>query len=184
MSRIGKQPVAIADKVKITQADSVLTVEGPAGTLSLNIHPLMSVDIDEDAKVARVIPQNETEKQCKALWGMTRSLLQNMVTGVVTPFEKRLEVVGIGYGAALSGNTLSLTVGFAKEVTLPVPEGVGVVIPNPNMIQLKSADKQQIGHFAAVIRGSRPPEPYNGKGIKYAEEVIKRKAGKAFVGGT
>ena len=151
MSRVGKQPVAIADKTKVTQADSVLTVEGPSGTLSLDVHPLMSIDIDEEAKLVKVIPQNETEKECKAIWGMTRSLLQNMVTGVVTPYEKRLEVVGIGYGASLSGNTLALNVGFAKEVTLTVPEGVDVVIPNPNMIQLKCADKQKIGHFAASI---------------------------------
>ncbi|MDA0837200.1 MAG: 50S ribosomal protein L6 [Planctomycetota bacterium] len=183
MSRVGKQPVAITDKVKITQADSVLTVKGPKGALTLDIHPLVSIDIDEGAKQVKVIPRNETVKECKAIWGMTRSLLQNMVTGVVSPFERRLEVVGIGYGASLSGNTLSLSVGFAKDVKLPVPEGMEVVIPNPNMIQLKCADKQKIGHFAAVIRMTKPPEPYNGKGIKYAEEVIKRKAGKAFVGG-
>ena len=177
MSRIGKKPVAIPAGVDVKLTDRVLSVKGKAGELPLQIHDKMSVNIENDV-VTVVRPDDKRES--RALHGLTRSLIQNMVTGVVTPFEKKLEIVGVGYNASLAGNKLTLQVGFANKIILEVPSGVVCEVPDATHITVRSADKQAVGQFAAEIRGVRPPEPYKGKGVRYAGEFVRRKSGKAF----
>jgi len=179
MSRIGKKPVPISDKVEVSQKDRLITVKGPIGTLTLEHHPGVSVAVEGDP-AQLVVSRPDDSRQSRALHGLTRSLLSNMVQGVVTPFEKRLEVVGVGYQASLQGKTLSLQVGFANTIKLEIPEGVICELPSATLIVLKSSDKHKVGQFAANIRRVRPPEPYKGKGIRYQGEHIRRKAGKAF----
>lgn len=179
MSRIGKKPVSIPDKVEVTLNGRTVTVKGPISTLTLEHHPGVSVKIDTEARQI-VVERPDDSRQSRALHGLTRALLNNMVSGVVTPFEKRLEVVGVGYQAQLQGKTLSLQVGFANTIKLTVPDGVTCELPSPTLIILKSADKHIVGQFAANIRSVRPPEPYKGKGVRYQGEHIRRKAGKAF----
>lgn len=179
MSRIGKKPVAIPDKVEVSVSNGTVSVKGPSGDLSLKYHPAMSVEVDAEAKEVRVNRPDDA-RQNRALHGLTRSLINNMVTGVANPFEKKLEIVGVGYNAKLNGNTLALQVGYANTVELNVPDGVQCEVPDATHITVRSADKQAVGEFAAVIRKVRPPEPYKGKGIRYAGEHVRRKAGKAF----
>lgn len=179
MSRIGKKPIAIPAGVTVKVDAGKVTVKGKHGELSLAPHPRMTVVLDEAKKELRVERPDDV-RESRALHGLTRSLLNNMVLGVNTPWEKKLEIVGVGYQAALSGKTLSLQVGFANAVKLPVPANVIVEVPDNTHINLKSADRQAVGQFAAEIRHVRPPEPYKGKGIKYSNERIRRKAGKAF----
>lgn len=181
MSRIGKKPVAVPSGVDVRLADGVLTVKGSQGELSLRYHPAMTVSYDESARTISVTRPDD-QRQNRALHGLTRSLINNMVQGVCTPFEKRLEIVGVGYNAVLEGSTLKLSVGFANTVALPVPEGVQCEVPDPTHIVVRSPDKQKAGQFAANIRRVRPPEPYKGKGIRYQGEYVRRKAGKAFAG--
>jgi large subunit ribosomal protein L6 len=142
----------------------------------------MQVAVDEAAKQI-VISRPDDEAQNRALHGLTRALINNMVSGVVTQFEKKLEIVGVGYQASISGKSLNLQVGFANVVKLPIPAGVKCTLPDNTHIVLNSADKQAVGQFAAVIRKVRPPEPYKGKGIRYEGEHVRRKAGKAFASG-
>jgi large subunit ribosomal protein L6 len=151
--------------------------------LSFAVHPRISVAFDEGAREIRVTrPNNQREN--RALHGMTRSLIANMVTGVQKPFAKRLEVVGVGYQASVSGKELSLQVGYANTVKLPIPDKVICEVPSPTMIDVRSIDKQAVGQFAAEIRKVRPPEPYKGKGIRFQGEHVRRKAGKAFASGS
>ena len=179
MSRIGRKPVAVPSNVKVEVSGQVVKVAGPVGELAFEAHPLMAVEFDGEAAEVRVSRPDDS-RSSRALHGLTRSLIQNMVTGVVTPFEKALDIVGVGYNATLSGNSLTLQVGFANKIVLTVPNGVQCDVPQPTRIQIKGADKQVVGQFAAEIRRVRPPEPYKGKGIRYSDEVVKRKAGKAF----
>lgn len=179
MSRIGKKPIAIPAGVTVSVADGKVSVKGKHGELSLVHHPRVSVTFDSGAKEIRVERPDDV-RESRALHGLTRALLNNMVQGVDKPWEKKLEIVGVGYQASLSGKTLTLQVGFANAIKLPVPAGVTVEVPDNTHINLKGADRQAVGQFAAEIRRVRPPEPYKGKGIKYIDERVRRKAGKAF----
>jgi large subunit ribosomal protein L6 len=156
-----------------------VSVKGKHGELALEAHPRMTVVLDDGKKELRVERPGD-DREARALHGLTRALINNMVTGVTTPFEKKLEIVGVGYQAALSGKTLTLQVGFANAIKLPVPAGVTCEVPDPTHVNIKGADRQAVGQFAAEIRSVRPPEPYKGKGIKYHDERVRRKAGKAF----
>lgn len=179
MSRIGKKPVAVPEGVQVTIANGSINVSGKHGDLNLRWHPALSVDYSAaDGQI--VVSRPDDSRQSRALHGLTRSLIQNMVIGVGTPFTKRLEIHGVGYNASLSGNGLSLQVGFANTVKLTVPEGVVCEVPDATHVIVTSADKQKAGQFAAEIRGVRPPEPYKGKGVRYTGEHVRRKAGKAF----
>lgn len=179
MSRIGKKSIPVPVGTEIQVQDGEVTVKGPNGTLSWRPHPAMTVVYNEDQREVAVTRPDD-RRQYRALHGLTRSLINNMVTGVNTFFEKRLEIVGVGYNAVLDGSILQLQVGFANTVRLPVPELVRCEIPDPTHIVLKSADKQAVGQFAADVRRVRPPEPYKGKGIRFQDEHVRRKAGKAF----
>jgi len=175
MSRVGKKPIPIPDKTKITYADRVLTVEGGKGKLVQTIHP--AVDLDIDDSVMNVTMATD-DRPTRALQGLTRSLVANMITGVNQGFERKLEINGIGYRAELSGKQIILHVGYSNPVAFDLPEGISAIVEKNNNIKLSGIDKQQVGLAAAAIRRIRPPEPYKGKGIKYAEEQIRRKAGK------
>lgn len=179
MSRIGRKPVSFPAEVTVSQNGQELTVKGPIGELKLNVHPAISVDLQVDDRIIQVNRPDDTREN-RALHGLTRSLVQNMVDGVVKPFERRLTIVGVGYNASLAGSKLSLQVGFANTVVLEVPENVMVDVPSPTSVIVRSADKQAVGQFAANVRRVRPPEPYKGKGIRYESEQVRRKAGKAF----
>ena len=179
MSRIGRAPVAIPAGVKIKQDGQDVHVEGPKGKLSITLVPSISVKVDGQAlKVER----SGDEASIRALHGLSRALIANMVHGVTTGFSKDLEITGVGYRAQLQGKQLSLSVGFSHPVLMEIPQGITVEVPKPTNVIIKGFDKQAVGQFAANIRHVAPPEPYKGKGIKYAGEVIRRKAGKAATG--
>jgi large subunit ribosomal protein L6 len=182
MSRIGKQPVTIPGGVKVQLANGTLRVEGPKGKLELTYHKNMNVKVD-DAKKAILVERPDNERQNRALHGLTRSLINNLVLGVTKGYEKRLKIEGIGYQARMDKKSVVLTVGYANPVTMTPPEGVTVTLPDPNTIVITGADKQKVGQFAAEVRRVRPPEPYKGKGIRYENEVVRRKEGKAFASG-
>jgi large subunit ribosomal protein L6 len=178
MSRIGKMPVVIPSGVNISLAGKHLKVEGPKGKLERNIHPDIDVVIEGEQLL---VTRPSDAKEHRALHGLTRALVNNMVVGVTTGFQKNLELVGVGYRAAKQGRNLVLTVGYSHPVEMEPEEGVEVEVPSPNKISITGIDKEKVGAFAADVRKVRPPEPYKGKGIKYEGEVIKRKAGKAGV---
>ena len=178
MSRIGKKPVPVG-KAKVTVNNQKISVEGPKGKLELDVHPLIKV-ASEDGNL--VVTRPDDEKQSKALHGLTRALLANMVEGVTNGYKKSLEVQGVGYKAELRGKSLVLSVGYANQITLQVPAGVTATLEGTNKIHVTGPDKQQVGQFASEIRGVRKPEPYKGKGIRYEGEVVKIKPGKAFAG--
>ena len=180
MSRIGKQPVAVPSGVKVAVNGQVINVEGPKGKLLFKMADGVSASLDQ-AKNQVVVTRASDLRLHKALHGLTRSLIANMVKGVTEGYQKRLDILGVGYGAKLQGKELTLTVGFANPVKRMVPEGLTVTVPKPTQIFIQGPDKQMVGEFAAVVRRVRPPEPYKGKGIRYEGEVVKRKAGKAFV---
>ena len=180
MSRIGKKPVQVPAGVKIQIADRTITVEGKLGTLQWEHRPEVTVAFDEAAKVLTVTRRDD-ERQSRALHGLTRALLVNMVAGVTQGYEKRLEIQGVGYLAALQGQVLQLRVGLANELQVPIPEGVKVTVPDQQHVVIQGIDKQKVGHFAASVRALRKPEPYKGKGIRYFGEVVRRKQGKAMV---
>jgi len=175
MSRIGKKPIPLPDKVKLSFAGSLITVQGEKGKLSHNIHASVELNIEND--VVTVVKKID-DKHTDAIQGLTRSLVSNMVIGVHTGFQRNLEVTGIGYRAAVSGNVLALTLGYSHPVNYNLPEGVSATVDKSNVITLFAIDKELLGQTAAKIRKLRAPEPYKGKGIKYAEEYIQRKAGK------
>ncbi|MGD9858095.1 MAG: 50S ribosomal protein L6 [Planctomycetaceae bacterium] len=182
MSRIGKQPVAVPDGVDVTLSGNRISVKGPHGELAHAAHPRMKLTYDTQAREIRVARPDD-QRENRALHGLTRSLINNMVTGVQRPFVKRLEVVGVGYQASLKDNVLSLQVGYANTVRLPIPDKVVCEVPAPTTIEVRSIDKHAVGQFAADIRRVRPPEPYKGKGIRFQGEFVRRKAGKAFASG-
>ena len=184
MSRIGRMPVAIPANVTVTIADgNVVTVKGPLGTLTETFTTVLTIK-QEGAEV--IVTRPDDEKETRSLHGLTRALLNNMVVGVTTGYSKTLEVVGVGYKVAKQGKNLMLYLGHSLVNGLPQadlivaePDGITFEVPNPNTIVVKGINKQAVGQIAAVIRGKRPPEPYHGKGVKYADEHIRRKAGKA-----
>ena len=179
MSRIGNKPISFPAEVTVTLAGQEISVKGAMGDLKLTAHPNMSLEVHGDDRVIKVLRPNDL-RESRALHGLTRSLIQNMVDGVVKQFVRRLTVVGVGYNASLAGDKLSLQVGFANTVVLVVPPGVDVEVPAPTSVIVRSADKQAAGQFAANVRQVRPPEPYKGKGIRYENEQVRRKSGKAF----
>jgi len=175
MSRVGKKPITVPGKTKISYKDRVITVQGEKGTLTRTIHPKIDLEIEKDT--ITVTMEKETQEN-RALQGLTRSLVANMVTGVEKGFERILEINGIGYRATLSGNTLVLNLGFSHPVNFELPDGIAAKVDKNNTVTLSGINKELLGQTAASIRSLRPPEPYKGKGIKYAEEYIQRKAGK------
>lgn len=175
MSRIGKLPIPFPDTVQVSITPGVVTVKGPKGELSQNLPKMVKVDAqDHVLQVSVVHPDVKDER---ALWGLFQRLISNMIHGTVEGFEKRLEINGVGYSAMVKGTTVVLAVGYSHPVEFPLPEGVTATVEK-NQIIIKGIDKQLIGEVAAQIRKIRPPEPYKGKGIKYSDEVIRRKAGK------
>ena len=180
MSRIGRKPVVVPANVKVSIADSTIEVEGPKGKLKFAYRRELGVRFDEAAKQV-LVTRPDDERQNRALHGLTRSLIANMVQGVTDGYTKKLEIVGVGYQAQLKkANTVALQVGYANQIVLEAPSGVSVVVPDPTHVTISGADKQAVGQFAAEVRKVRPPEPYKGKGIRYEGEVVRRKAGKAF----
>ena len=175
MSRVGKQPVLIPEKTKVTYENRMLTVQGEKGTLTQTIHGAVDLKIDEG--VLKVVPL-EDKRANRALQGLTRSLVANMITGVNQGFERVLEIVGIGYRAEVSGTALKLHIGYSNPVKFDLPQGISASVDRNTVIKLSGIDKERVGLAAAAIRRLRPPEPYKGKGIKYAGERIRRKAGK------
>jgi len=175
MSRVGKQPVPIPDKIKVTYLNRSLTVEGEKGKLSRSIHPAVDLKIEDSIMNVTMVT---ADRRSRALQGLTRSLVANMITGVAQGFERNLEINGIGYRAELSGKQIIFNVGYSNPVNYDLPEGITATVAKNNNIKLIGIDKQKVGLAAAAIRRIRPPEPYKGKGIKYAEEHIRRKAGK------
>ena len=176
MSRIGRMPIAIPAGVTVEVAENnKVTVKGPKGTLERVLPEEMSIKI-EDAHV--VVSRPNDLKRMKALHGLTRTLISNMVTGVTQGYEKVLEINGVGYRAAKQGKKLVLSLGYSHPVEMMDPEGLEAVVETPNKIVIKGIDKEKVGQYAAEIRDKRRPEPYKGKGIKYADEVIRRKVGK------
>jgi len=180
MSRIGKKPVKVPDNVKIQIVDRTISVEGPLGKLSWEHRPEVSVSYDPASKTLTVTRRDD-QRQSRALHGLTRALIQNMVIGVTEGYEKRLEIQGVGYLAAVQGQTLQLRVGYANELQVPIPPGLKVTVPDQQHIVIRGIDKQLVGEFAADVRALRKPEPYKGKGIRYLGEVVRRKQGKAVV---
>lgn len=181
MSRIGKKPITVPSGVKVSIDGQRIRVEGKNGKLEFNFHPAVRVawDESEEAVTVSIDEARADERLVRALWGTTRSIIENMVQGVTTGYQKKMEVVGVGWTAAHAGQMLKLNVGFASPVEVPIPAGLTVAVEKQN-ITISGADKQAVGQFAAKVRSKRPPEPYNGKGIKYADEVIQRKQGKQF----
>ncbi len=176
MSRIGKMPIAIPSGVEVKIDGTTVTVKGKKGELSRTFQPTMIIKQEGDDIV--VSPADE-ERQTNAYWGLTRSLLNNMVTGVSEGFEKKLELVGVGYRATLKGKDLELSLGYSHPVLVKCPEGITFEVPSQNEINVLGASKEQVGQVAADIRKWRKPEPYKGKGIRYVGEYVRRKAGKA-----
>ncbi len=175
MSRVGKKPVVIPSGVEAAISGETFTVKGPKGTLQLPVHPKVTVSVNGNEILVDVAKKED--KKEKALWGLFRSLVQNMVDGVAKGFEKKLEVNGVGFKVATSGSKLTMSLGFSHPVEVEVPSDLQVAVEK-NIITITGADKQKVGQFAANVRSLKKPEPYKGKGIKYSDEVILRKAGK------
>ncbi|MBA2316292.1 MAG: 50S ribosomal protein L6 [Euzebyales bacterium] len=176
MSRIGKEPVAIPDGVDIRLDRDVITVAGPNGELTQRIHPSITVTVD-DGRV--VVTRPDDERENRALHGLVRSLIANMVIGVTQGYQRNLEIVGVGYRAQARGQGLTFQVGYSHPVEVDAPEGITFEVASPTRISVRGADKQLVGQVAANLRAIRKPEPYKGKGIRYENELVRRKAGKA-----
>lgn len=176
MSRVGKQPINIPQGVTVDYKEPVITVKGPKGTLSREVHPKVQLSIQDG--VISIAPKEES-RDARALWGLTRSLVNNMVVGVSTGFTRVLEVIGVGYRAEAQGQTLNLALGYSHPIEFPLPQGITAAVDKQNRITLEGYDKELLGLTAARLRALRKPEPYKGKGVKYAEEQIQRKVGKA-----
>ena len=180
MSRLGRKPVDVPANVKIAVNGRVVTVEGPKGKLDWEFRPEVEVTHDAAAKTLTVT-RGSDERLARALHGLTRAVMQNMMVGVTQGYEKRLELHGVGYIAALQGQTLQLRVGLANELQVPIPAGLKVACPDQQHIVVQGIDKQLVGQFSAAVRALRKPEPYKGKGIRYMGEAVRRKQGKAMV---
>jgi large subunit ribosomal protein L6 len=179
MSRIGKIPVAFPAGVTVTVSGQKVTAKGPKGTLDLALYAGVSAKVEGNNVV---VSRENDEKQVKAMHGTTRALIKNMIKGVTDGYAKNLEVVGVGYKATLQGKKLALNVGFANTLEVAIPAGVTVVVPDPTKVSVSGIDKALVGQVAADIRASRKPEPYKGKGVRYAGEVVRKKAGKSAAG--
>jgi len=175
MSRIGKHPVRIPSDVEVQLSGQTLTAKGRLGTLSLAVSNEVNASIADGT--VTIAPKNDT-KHSRAMWGTTRALLNNMVTGVSTGFSINLEITGVGYRAQVQGDTLNLQLGYSHDIPFPIPGDVRITCERPTIITVSGADRQRIGQIAADIRAHRPPEPYKGKGIRYAAEIVRRKEGK------
>lgn len=175
MSRVGKKPIAVPSGVTANIQGQTVSVKGPKGTLSFVVDESVAVVMDKSE--IKVDPRNQT-KRARAMWGTSRALIDNMVTGVTKGFEKKLEINGVGYRAAVQGKNLQLTLGYSHDVVYPIPEGITVATPKPTEIVISGIDLRKVGQVASEIRGYRSPEPYKGKGVKYADEFIFRKEGK------
>ncbi len=180
MSRIGKKPVSVPAGVKVAVAERTISIEGPLGKLEWEHRPEVAVAYDPAAKQV-VVTRHGDGRAARALHGLTRALVRNMIVGVTQGYEKRLEIVGVGYLAAVQGTTLQLRVGLANELQVRIPPGLKVTCPDQQHISIKGIDKQLVGEFAADVRALRKPEPYKGKGIRYDGEQVRRKQGKAMV---
>ncbi len=184
MSRIGKQPIKVPDGVKVNLDPErrVITVEGPKGKQERNWRPEVSVTWDENEQsIVCSVPESKAHiRQTRAFWGMTRALINTAIIGVSEGYRKELELIGVGWTAKMQGNTLELNVGYCHPVHMPVPEGLTVEVEGNNKIKVSGSDKQAVGQFAANVRSKRPPEPYKGKGLRYVDEYVIRKQGKAF----
>ncbi len=179
MSRIGKKPVPVPEKVNVTIEDRVLVIEGPLGKLQYEFRPEISVVYDDESK-SIVVTRGSDERLARSLHGLTRALVRNMIEGVTRGYEKKLEIVGVGYIAAVQNGELQLRVGLANELHKPIPEGLTVTCPDQTHVLVKGIDKQLVGQFAAEVRALRKPEPYKGKGIRYDGEAVRRKQGKVM----
>ena len=179
MSRIGRQPIAVPGGVQVSVEDSRVAVKGPRGQLEQSFHPDMRIVL-EDGSLR--VERPDDERLHRSLHGLTRTLTANMVEGVTNGFERRLEIVGVGYRAAMKGTVLELTVGYSHHVSFPAPPGIEFEVPAPNRVVVRGIDKQLVGEIAAEIRQVRKPEPYKGKGIRYEGEYVRKKAGKAAKG--
>ena len=176
MSRIGRAPITIPAGVEVTVGEAnLVTVKGPKGTLEKNLHPAMTIKVEGGVVT---VTRPDDEKENRSLHGLTRTILANMVEGVTNGFKKELEVNGVGYRVQKQGNQLVMNLGFSHQVTVDEIPGITIDVPDPNKIVINGIDKQKVGQFAADVRKKRPPEPYKGKGIKYVDEVIRRKEGK------
>ena len=176
MSRIGRAPITVPAGVEVkVDANNHITVKGPKGTLERDLVPQIKVEVNEG--VINVTRPND-EKQNRSLHGLTRTLVANMVTGVTEGYKKTLEVNGVGYRCTKEGNKLVLNIGYSHPVNVEEIDGIVIEVPNPNTVVINGIDKQKVGQFAADVRAKRPPEPYKGKGIKYSDEVVRRKEGK------
>lgn len=179
MSRIGRMPIDLPAGVEVKVGENNhVTVKGPKGTLERDLSPVIT--IQQEGNVVHVTRPNDL-KESRSLHGLTRTLLNNMVVGVTEGFKKTLDVNGVGYRVAMEGGKLVMNLGYSHQVTMEAPEGITLETPTPNQIVVSGSDKQRVGQFAAEIREKRPPEPYKGKGIKYTDEVIRRKEGKTGV---
>jgi large subunit ribosomal protein L6 len=176
VSRIGKQPIPVPAGVEVTIEGSDVTVKGPKGTLSQSFDPDMQITLEDGAVLVR---RPTDERRHRSLHGLTRTLISNMVVGVSEGFRKDMEIVGVGYRAVLKGTDLDLSLGLSHPMVVPAPEGITFEVPAPTKISVIGIDKQRVGQVAAEIRAIRPPEPYKGKGIRYAGEYVRRKVGKA-----
>ena len=175
MSRVGRQPIVVPQGVDVSIEGSSVSVKGPKGELQHVLVDAVLAKIDKDNIE---IAMREDTREARAMWGMSRTLIANLVTGVTEGFEKKLEINGVGYRAAVKGSNLELQLGFSHDVAFPIPEGIQVKCPKPTEIVLTGIDKQKVGQAAAEIRRFRPPEPYKGKGVRYADEFVFRKEGK------
>src|SRR5436190_17931203 len=175
MSRIGKKPVSIPSGVTANVEGQTVQVKGPKGAMQVVLPDDVTVKMDSGA--VKVDPRNET-KRARAMWGTSRTLVSNLVTGVTKGFEKKLEITGVGFRAALQGKNLQLALGYSHDVVYAIPEGIAITVPKPTEIIIAGNDSQRVGQVAAEIRSYRPPEPYKGKGVRYANEFIFRKEGK------
>ena len=175
MSRIAKNPVSLPGGTEVTIKEDTIVAKGPVGELTMNKHPLVSVN-QEDGMLQ--VAANDESSQARAMSGTTRSLLSNLVTGVSSGFEKKLTIIGVGYRAQVQGKTLNLSLGFSHPVVYPIPEGITIEAPSQTELVVKGADKQKVGQVAAEIRRYRPPEPYKGKGVRYTDEYVVRKQAK------
>jgi large subunit ribosomal protein L6 len=176
MSRIGKKPIDIPDGVTVKQDGSLMTVEGPKGTLSMNVPPGVEVALQDDTALVKVLSDG---RKGRSLYGLARTLIANMVTGVSTGFEKSLEIVGVGYRGEVQGNVLKLLIGYSDPVEYAIPEGIAIKVDKQVNMVVSGIDKELVGRVAAQIRDLKKPEPYKGKGIRYAGEYVRKKVGKS-----
>jgi len=185
MSRIGRQPVKVPNDVKVSISGNTVNIDGTKGKLSQTFHPDIAIEyVQQDKQI--IVKRSSDEKYHRALHGLTRALISNMVLGVTKGYSKNLEIVGLGYNAKVQGKDLVLLLGYTHPVNVEIPKGIKIDVTNPTnpaKLTISGPDKQMVGQFSAVIRGMRPPEPYKGMGVKYEDEVIRRKAGKAFTSG-